>query len=238
MPANRFFSDNFFIVNMELTLAAEESRHLLKIMRHKLGDVVELVNGRGQLAQASITKADKRNCLLSIDSVEEKKQASHTMVIAQGIPRINRLDCIIEKCTELGMDKLYLFPSTGSEKKELSAQQKKRCQSLAIAAMKQCGRLFLPEIEFRDSLQDCIDGQALMFFGDIRPHSLPLKNHLDDASDDRDIIFFIGPEKGFSDGEHQQLEDMGAIAVKLHDNILRTDTAPLVAMSIIKHHLL
>jgi 16S rRNA (uracil1498-N3)-methyltransferase len=148
---------------------------------------------------------------------------------------MNHLEWIIEKGTELNATEFWLFPGRLSEKGELSGNQQERLLHLALAAMKQCGRLDLPSIVLKPPLLQWGAIEGTLFFGDTAqeapflwevPHLKPAKPP---------VVFFVGPEKGFDKKEHAHLtEGMGARGVRVHRNILRTETAPLTALSILQ----
>jgi 16S rRNA (uracil1498-N3)-methyltransferase len=230
MPHNRFYIDALLHTNAQLFMEGEEAHHLMRVMRKQEGEVIELVNGRNQLAQATILTIEKRGIRLKLVQVEEERPPSRAVIMCQAIPRTNRLDLIVEKGTELGMTALWLFPGERSEKNRLSETQLKRLGHIAIAAMKQCGRLDLPEIILKPPLSQWKSLELPSYFGDISSQAQPF---LSMYQKEEGVLFFIGPESGFTEKEEQHLSYLGAKGVNLHANILRTDTAPLVALSLI-----
>jgi 16S rRNA (uracil1498-N3)-methyltransferase len=195
-------------------------------MRIKAGESVELIDGKGTLATARVKTPGKETSLLEI-STSIQATPSKELILAQALPRPNLLDWILEKGTELGATQFWLFPGELSEKKELSAHQLQRLTTLTIAAMKQSGRLFLPQIHLKPALAKWPSLPGQVFYGDTRSSAPKLTCNPQDP-----ITFFIGPEKGFSSKEIDHLEQtLKAKGVKLHDNILRTETAGLVALS-------
>ncbi len=226
MPESRYFLDSPFKPHAKATLEDEEFHHLSRVMRGNVGDEIELVNGQGQLATARIEKIDKREAQLAIMNVATHTRSWPPLILAQAIPRLNRLEFILEKGTELGVSEFWLFPGKHSEKESFSQQQQRRMRMLIIAAMKQCGRFDLPKIEMK-TLQECrADGEAQTFYGDVR-EGRPQLPVLDPK---RPIIFYVGPEAGFHADEVEMLESY-AVGVSLHPNILRVDTAAIAALS-------
>ena len=229
MPAERFFIPSPLIPDAEIHLEGTEFHHLAHVMRLKEGDSAEIVNGNGVLAHAILTHKDKKRALFRIVSIQEKKKEARALILAQALPRINRLEFIIEKATEIGVTHFWLFPGHLSERKALTDHQLERLDNLIISAMKQCGRLFKPSLEIKNSLDQWPSLSHPAYFGDVReeaPSYFKLHQPKDDA------LFFIGPESGFSDKEEKILQKLGAQGVKLHSNTLRTDTAALVALSL------
>jgi len=233
MPENRFFLSEEMQEGTIVSLAGEEAHHMRIVMRKKAGETLELIDGRGALAQAEIIGFSKDAVQLEIKSLFREKKSAFEVVLAQAIPRINRLDAILEKGTELGMTKLWLFPGMHSEKKSISPSQFQRMQKILISATKQCGRLFLPEIELKPSLDNWKGLNLPSFFGDIDSSAPAFFPILQSEKPPKGVLFFIGPEQGFHSQEETILKELGARGVKLHPNILRTDTASLCALSLI-----
>ena len=140
---------------------------------------------------------------------------------------------ILEKGTELGLTEFWLFPGHHSERKTLTEHQLQRLRALTIAAMKQCGRLYLPTITLKPPLSEWESPHPPAFFGDLSPDAPPLFNAWQQNPRQDEVLFFIGPESGFSKEEESTLRHFDATGVKLHQNILRTDTAALAALTLI-----
>ncbi|MFN4174307.1 MAG: RsmE family RNA methyltransferase, partial [Parachlamydiaceae bacterium] len=151
--------------------------------------------------------------------------------IVQGIPRLNRIYIILEKGCELGMTEIIFYAAELSEKTAISENQFKRFETILINAMKQSGRLYLPKITLMNELESIVqkNGDKSQFYGDVGKEALPLiKYDLKGG-----IVFYVGPEKGFSDSEEKKLKSFNVKGVSLSQNVLRTDTAPLAALAII-----
>lgn len=231
MPKERYFVPQDMTLHQEIILEGTEMHHLVTVMRSKMGDFAELVNGRGACAQAKIIHIEKKRAILSIEELFISKKDSSEIILAQAIPKLNRLDFIVEKGTELGMSSLWLFPSERSEKKTLSPTQMERLLHLTIAAMKQCGRLFLPEIKELLPLAKWQTPPAPLYFGSLSPSAPLLLKELEKNAG-KNAIFCVGPESGFSNHEETALMAMGGIGTKLNSHILRTETAAIAAVSL------
>lgn len=231
MPSNRFFTDTFpFTVEQEIVLNEEESHHIC-VMRSAINDTVELINGKNELAQAHIKTIEKKKVTVHIDSVSRAKKKECEITIAVAIPKGPRLDTIFEKGTELGMDRLWLFPGDKGEKFELSRSALERGNRLMQSALKQCGRLDLPKVEIKPPIAAWKKEELSheIYFGDTEENAPPFSSVIKRTGP---ILFVVGPESGFSDKEIRALKALGALGVKLHPNILRTETAPLAALII------
>jgi 16S rRNA (uracil1498-N3)-methyltransferase len=231
MPAERFYVPQDLFLDQVVLLEDQEFHHLVNVMRSKEGEAVEVVNGKGALGYATVQRIEKKRASLHIKDVLFESKNKIEIILAQAIPRLNRLDFILEKGTELGMSQLWLFPTQLSDRKELTDHQLERMKSITIAAMKQCGRLFLPQIVIKPALPKWEKPAYNCFFGDLNPQA-PIFSKLQHTNLEKGILFYIGPESGFTAEETQLLQRMGVEGVKLHPNILRTDTAALVALSL------
>lgn len=232
MPHNRFFLKSSFQKTDLLSITGKELHHL-NVGRIRLKEKIELVNGKRQLAIGSVIQIEKTCIQVELLSVTTE-DAKPSIVIAQGIAKMNHLEWIIEKATELNATEFWLFPGDMSEKKGVSEQKLHRLQALCIAALKQCGRLDLPKIEIKPPLNQWQQIKATMFIGDPSIQS-PYLWEIPKNEFRPPIIFCIGPEKGLSDREKSYaISHLHAKPIRLHSNILRTETASLVALSLIQ----
>ncbi len=233
MPHNRYFVDTPLKEKQLLNLAGEEYHHLVRVLRARPGDQIELVNGRNQLAYSKVVEISKQSAELTIETVHESSSSSSSLILAMGLPRMNHLEWILEKGTELGVNHFWLFPALLSEKDTLNSSQQARARHLMVSAMKQCGRLDLPSMEIKPQLLQWPLLEGSLFFGDLSeeaPYFWDLPHHKPLASP---VIWFIGPEKGFDPKErHFLLHVLKAKGTRLHPNILRAETAPLTALSL------
>ncbi len=238
MPHNRYYIDAPLEKNGTVHLTDSEWNHLARVSRARKGDAVELINGKGKLALATVQELRKNDAVLVLDEIAKEIPPPPQLILAQAIPRMNHLEWIIEKGTELNVTNFWLFPGSLSEKDTLSDTQMARLQHLCISAMKQCGRLDLPEIILKPPLSKWVPVDGTLLFGDVSEDAPYLWDaHL--SNPESPLIIFIGPEKGFDPKEHDILSTtLKARGVRLHPNILRAETAPLVALAIIQRFLI
>lgn len=233
MPNDRFYLEDPLLSQTCVKLKDQEFHHLVHVSRGKVNEHVELINGKGVLAKAQITSITKKDATLSIQSTHHFEPLNFTVILAQAIPRLNRLDTIIEKSTELGVDQLWLFPGKFSEKKTLNHNQLIRLKKILVSAAKQSGRLYLPLISMIPPISEWEPSAYPLLYGDLSPAAPPLMDTLLPIKSEEGLIFCIGPESGFHESEIAMLQKLKGKGVKLHQNILRTDTAPLAALALI-----
>jgi 16S rRNA (uracil1498-N3)-methyltransferase len=238
MPKQRFFLPTTFTLGTSIEVQGEELHHLTRVMRNEIGDSVELINGKGDLAEGTITKILPKMAWMEISALTQEKPKNYSITLLQAIPKKNHLDFILEKGTELGVDHFYLIASQHSEKNSFTPPQMERMEHLLISATKQCGRLYLPSIQIFSSLQKLSSIPQKCFFGDLRKEAPSFISQLEICPLVGSFGFFIGPEKGFSLEELAYLENpYQAKGVSLHKNVLRTETAAIAALAILSHKL-
>lgn len=233
MPVGRYFFPQDLVVGGEVVLDESESHHITRVVRVRPGESVELVNGKGVLAQARLEGALGRKVRLTVVEVEEKPPNRCPMILAQALPRKNRLDALLEKSTELGVEEVWLFPGEKSEKKMLPPHQFERIQTITVSAMKQSGRLFLPGVQMMGPVSSWKKMDHPLFFGTLSKEAPLFGEVVEEGL--QGCIFVVGPEGGLTDEEEACLKNLGGRGVSLSNHILRTDTAPLVALSLIRH---
>lgn len=238
MPIHRFFYEKGALDALsKIELDGSEFHHLVHVTRTKEGESIELVDGKGCLAQATVIKKDKSIAILKINHYQKVSPPPFSLILLQALPRLNRLEMIVEKGTELGMTELWLFPGKFSETTQLKETQIKRLEKITIAALKQCGRLYLPKITSIPSLQQWDSTSFPLFFGDLSENQSLLRAWMK-VSPQKGAILCIGPESGFHAEELAKFRSLGGKGVKLHSNTLRTDTAPIAALAIVGQMLL
>ncbi|MBI2743444.1 MAG: 16S rRNA (uracil(1498)-N(3))-methyltransferase [Chlamydiales bacterium] len=236
MPHSRFYIDAPLEREKSLALENEEFHHLVRVMRTEVGEEIELVNGRDQLALARVERISKSSASLKLLSVEKEKRVKPKLILAQAMTRMPRLEWLIEKAVELGATEFWLFPSALSEIKAPTPSQTARLKQICISAMKQSGRLDLPSIQIFPSLNKLPKAEGTNFFGDLRPEA-PTLLEIWKKKPDLPLPFtlFIGPEKGFKQEELLLLEnERGALGIHLHANVLRFETAGVVGLTLLQ----
>lgn len=230
MPSYRFFLDSSFEKGHRLQFKDDEYKHIVKVMRLGIEDTLEIVNGKGILCQASITEIAKHTVTCQVQLVHQELEHRPKFIIAQSLLRPSSLELICEKNTELGVMELWFFPAEYSEKRDLSTNQLERLHRHMVSAVKQSGRLFLPSLRFFSSLNDALSQANYQFlYGDLTKKAVKLQEAIDSAVTP---VFFIGPEKGFTNEELDLLYKK-AKGVSLGLHTLRAETASIAASSLL-----
>ena len=142
MRTARFFC-NTINQDSDVVISDVQFRHLTKVLRLKRGDIAELFDGRGTVAQAIIEKITKDSALLKIQTrnVFETRD-KQKIIIASSMAKGQRFETIIAKCTELGIDRIVPIVFERTVKQADSATAVRRFESITIESAKQCGRNF------------------------------------------------------------------------------------------------
>lgn len=223
--------NSFYISDISGTsiqLNADESKHCIKVLRLKKGDLVQLMNGKGSLYKAVIQHPDSKKCLLEIVEEEKFQNARNFHLTIAIAPTKNneRFEWFLEKSTEIGIDRIVPVICQHSERKDIKSE---RLAKILISAMKQSGQTFLPELasltSFKELVDSTFDGIKLIAHCESGEKRL-LKNAVLPG---KNILILIGPEGDFDPSEIKLALEKGFIPVSLGNSRLRTETAGIVA---------
>lgn len=209
-----------------------ESTHCIKALRHKAGDEILIINGKGQIFKALIKDANPKKCRVEIVSQETQPPSSVECHIAIAPTKnMERTEWFVEKSTELGIETITPIVCRNSERKTIKPE---RLGKVVISAIKQSGSLWRPLINELSDFDSFIGQQ---FKGDkfiAHCHS-GNEPHLKDLVErGNNTLVLIGPEGDFTIEEVKRAEAMGFKAISLGPKRLRTETAALAACHIIR----
>jgi 16S rRNA (uracil1498-N3)-methyltransferase len=223
----RFYLKGPLAKGLGATLKDTEHHHLTKVLRARVGDQIELVNGEGFLASAKVVNITKEQTLLEISDVDFLPAPSSQIILGLPFMRPSKLEWVIEKGTEIGADSFFLYPADYSTQESFSTHQIERFRTITISALKQSKRLYLPHLEILPHLKSLLAKDAVIFFGDTQKNAPMLEEGVHKTT-----LFVTGPESGFSKQEVDQLKAK-ATGCRINQNILRAETAPIVALSLL-----
>jgi 16S rRNA (uracil1498-N3)-methyltransferase len=227
----RIFVEPAALAAGELVVRGDEHHYLARVRRARPGDAVELVDGAGRRAAATIARiGDAETTLLA--AAPEQIVAAPPFVRAL-VPLIkgDRMDACIEKLVEVGVDAIVLWPAARSVARLDDARRDTRLakyRAIARAAARQCGRAQVPDVGCADDLAAALaalpDGMRLVLD--------PASDAALDAGGAADVTVISGPEGGLAVEEHERLA--GFAPVGLGPRVLRAETAPVVAVALIR----
>ncbi|HET8695521.1 MAG TPA: 16S rRNA (uracil(1498)-N(3))-methyltransferase [Aquabacterium sp.] len=226
---------------MEMDLSEGVSRHI-QVLRMQPGEDVFLFDGRGGQWQARITSMTRKVVSVAVQSHDpQDRELPLSITLAVGMPANDRMDSLIEKATELGaaaIQPLMMERSVLRLSGERAQKKVEHWQAVAVAAAEQCGRTKVPAVHEVQTLSQWLQSpdshmpvRGVLSLRDASPVSRWATEHLIGNEESR-VCFLSGPEGGISPQEEQSLLDAGWTALSLGARVLRADTAPLAAMSV------
>lgn len=227
MPQNRYYSPQNLQIGSDVILKDDELHYLRSVMRTRVGEEIELINGKGALAHGILKSLSDKEARVEVTHASEVQAPPYSLTLALAFLKPAHFEYAIEKATEVGVTGFLLFPGQLSEKKAISEQYLKRLQTICLSSTKQCGRLFLPQIFVKEKLVDCLTGQGLIF-GDLES-----KQELSTLALTKSTTLIVGPESGFSQAERKLLLERGAKGILLHPNTLRAETAAVIGSALL-----
>ncbi len=231
----RFFSET--ADENKIYVSAEDTKHITSVLRMKSGDKAVICDGAGTDFLCELLEFPRgENAVFSV--IERRKNDAEPdieVTLFQALPKSDKLEFIVQKATELGAARVVPFISkrcVSRPDEKSSAKKLVRLQRIAYEAAKQCGRGKIPQImpttDFRSAVNGIAkDETALMFYecGGVKFDSLKFPN--------KKISIFIGSEGGFEKEEADYALEHGITAVSLGSRILRCETAPITALSLL-----
>jgi len=211
----------------QFTFSEEESKHIVKVLRKKEGDILHITNGKGYLFEAKIIASDSKKCKAEIIETDKNHQKMYWFHMVVAPTKMNdRFEWFLEKATEIGINEITPIFCDNSERKVIKIERMKK---VIQSAMKQSLQTFLPKLNepmpYKEYMSKKHEG--LLFIAHCEDEEkLDLKRRV---AADKDVTILIGPEGDFSKSEINLAYEKGFLPVSLSENRLRTETAAIVA---------
>ncbi len=218
-----------------LTLAEDSSRHIVQVLRMQVGDKIKLTDGQGYLLEATITENHKKACRVHIDKLSHQPASANRVVIGISLVKnASRFEWFLEKATELGIAAIVPLRCERTEKERFKTD---RFRGILISAMLQSQQTWLPELREPASLQELLEEPALLnnLQKFIAHCANGEKKELVDCLRESAVsrVILIGPEGDFTSSELSLAFSKGFLPVSLGDTRLRTETAGVVAATLL-----
>ena len=224
-----FFLENLSI-NLSGNLDKSQSHYLTKVMRLKIGDNFSLFNNNGEW-QAKILNVSKFTVEFIVTKQLRQKENIKELWLAFSPIKSNYFNFMIQKATELGVTKFLpiIFDRTVVRK-----INKDRLSKVIIESSEQSNRLVIPTIEDPKTLDEFLNlNNFQLIFTDLNSKNTKIKSSM---MSDKPVCIIIGPEGDFSESERQKILSYKDVqAIKINENILRSETAVISAISIINY---
>ena len=225
-------------VNTTNELPEEEAMHALRVLRLKSGDEMMLTDGEGNFYKAEITIAATRKCMFRLLETLPQKALwqGHLHLVVSPTKMMERMEWMIEKATEIGFDRISFINCDNSERRVVKTR---RLEKIVVAAMKQSRKAWKPVVDeivtFDEFLKHPNDGLKYIAHCYEDMERKDLYSELIAATEkDENITVLIGPEGDFSIDEVEMAVNMGWTPVTLGESRLRTETAALSAIMMMR----
>jgi 16S rRNA (uracil1498-N3)-methyltransferase len=231
----------FYLPDLQhAALGAEEAHHALNVLRLKIGDTVNVFDGRGHEAQAAISQISNQSLQLKLLTQSNSASLPCRITLAQAIPK-KSMDLIVQKATELGVAIVVPLVSDRTlVKLDEDSKKVERWREIALESCKQCGNNWLPEIQPPRKAHDflaVLPQYDLKLIGSLQPDAKPLKKILGFAPKPSSVLILIGPEGDFTPAEISVAKSAGCLPLSLGPLVLRAETAAIYTLSILHHEL-
>ncbi|KXX69073.1 16S rRNA (uracil(1498)-N(3))-methyltransferase [Flammeovirga sp. SJP92] len=214
----------------EVTLSADDSKHIVRVLRMQNAEQLHLMDGKGNRYTCTIIDAHQKKCKVKVDNIESLPQtASHIHIGIAPTKNMDRIEFFLEKAIEIGVGKITFFYSKHSERKQLKLD---RLERIAVSAMKQSRKFWTPELSIAPSFKETLAIEADQKFIAYVPTDAT-ENLFQKIKKDQNILVLVGPEGGFSEEEAELAKENGFEWVSLGKERLRTETAGIVTAQIL-----
>ncbi|WP_025125618.1 16S rRNA (uracil(1498)-N(3))-methyltransferase [Myroides odoratimimus] len=223
-----FYSPEIEKGQTSFTFDKDESKHIIKVLRRKMGDLLYVTNGKGTLFTTKITLNSDKKCVTEIIDSEDQAPTPFRLHLAVAPTKMNeRYEWFLEKATEIGIHEITPIICDHSERKIVKTE---RFEKIIQSAMKQSLQYYLPILNEPISLKDFLnqDHQGEKYIAHCEEtEKVLLKDSIDIH---KNYLLLVGPEGDFSTNEINLALAKGYRPVSLGHTRLRTETAALVAV--------
>ena len=239
----RFFVEKIIPGTDVLSITGKEARHILNVLRMKKGETLILMDGKGQLFEATIETLHYKEVKVRITKTIPPLPPSPVKIsLAQALIKTHPMDYLIQKVTELGIHSIHPFYSERTViklKPEHIRNKMEHWMEIMKSACKQCGRANLPDLNtslpFEEIIKNKPDKKALKILLWEDEDKVDLKKLLRFMNPEPHVFAIVGPEGGFTPNEANLAKDAGFHIVSLGKRILRAETAAVSLISIIQY---
>lgn len=220
-------------------LSSDDSYHIKKVMRMKIGDNIEIINNKILYICEII---DLNNLVIALikKELDTYNEMDKKIILCQSLVNEQKMDLILQKGVELGIYEFIPFKAKNSVVKENDKSSKKveRWQRIVKEASEQSKRNIIPIVNKPITLNELKNVKYdLKLICSVNELTMSLKKVIQDNKSYDTMIIVIGPEGGFDPKEEKELIESGFISVSLGSRVLRTETASIVALSYINYEL-
>ena len=228
----RFFADQP-ITDSHIYLSQPESHHIRNVLRMRCGEEIIVCDHAGAEYKGVLEGLDDKCCVRIISLLNNVAEPDLKLTLCQCMPKGDKTEWIIQKCTELGVSRIIPVLSARCVSRPEgrdAVKKRERWQKIAEQASKQCGRSVVPALENITPLR-ALPHSGRRFLAYELENSVSLANI--DLSNERELFLLIGPEGGFESAEAEFLREQGWESIGLGPRILRAETAAVAGTAVI-----
>lgn len=221
----------------ELTVRGDEHHYLSRVRRARVGDALELVDGEGRRASATILAIESGETRLSVGTVEQIAEETPRVCALVPLIKGDRMDTCIEKLVEVGVSDIVVWPAARAVVKldgDRRTSRMRHYADIAQAAARQSGRASVPDVWWADSLAAAIGGRPEGLAVVLDPASQQEVSEVVRGVQTGAVTIASGPEGGLAPAELDALLGAGFVGVGLGPRVLRAETAPVVAVALVR----
>ncbi len=235
-PITNFYTPPEKIKGDSVLIEGQEAFHISKVLKFNKGEIIAVVDGLGNKYKVVISNMSKKAVEGNIlTCVRKENEPLVNITLAPALSSGTKMDLLIEKCTEIGVNAFIPLVTEKSyvklEKRNKAQNKTGRWRKVAIAAMKQSLRSYLPKIheimEFEQLLQK-VHEYDLTLMASLDPQSRPVREIFPPQNKYRNILLLVGPEAGFTPAELEKARGEKITSVSLGPRRLRTETATII----------
>ncbi len=238
----KFFVDKNSIGEKNIEITGDDATHIATVLRAKVDEEITVCDGYGTDYVCRLIGINKKQVLAEIiKKYENENEPEVKITLYQGLPKGDKMELVIQKCIEIGVDRIVPVVTEHTVVKINDKAEKKniRWNKIAEAAAKQCGRGKIPIVDKIMTFEEAVENskeldQSIIPYEKERETSI---RSFAKSFDGKSIGIFIGPEGGFSESEIELCKKNNISSVSLGKRILRTETAGLVTSVILLYEL-
>jgi 16S rRNA (uracil1498-N3)-methyltransferase len=238
---SKFYIDKNNIINNKVLISRDEARHIIKVLRYKIDDLITLFDSEGMTYECVIKAFENERITAEIiEKIENKNSETTKIVLAQAVLKSKKMDSVIQKSTELGISRIIPFFSSRTIPKWNSDKcfdKAEHWRNIVKASVKQSGIRKMPCVDNIISYDEIISSNLNMnkILLYEKERNVSFKKIINTITFPSDIIIMVGPEGGFTIEEVSRAKQSGFLTTSIGKLILRAETVPIAILSILQY---
>jgi 16S rRNA (uracil1498-N3)-methyltransferase len=230
-----FYIGSYDGIQKQIVLDEDTSKHVVQVLRMKIGELLNLTDGKGNLLTCEITEDNKKHCVVNVKDKKYKERGTRKISVAISLLKnANRFEWFLEKATEIGVSEIIPLICERTEKEKFRFE---RMQGIVISAMLQSQQTWLPVLQEPIKFENLVTKQindCSKYIAHCMNEGSKMLLHLQISKSSNQLIC-IGPEGDFTKEEIDLAFQNNFVPVSLGETRLRTETAGVVAAALLCH---